>query len=166
MCTYYHASNLPFFGGQPYSIDDFKGETTYDHSKRTEKEKTINIIMDEARPNGVLNRVRSIFLFGNKEHCFAYARMNEIKHIYAVRPTSAVYGPFPMTLLTTLYNCNEEDRDIITKEYWHPTRQWKVFEYLVSSFKVINEIKIENKGNNIADYVYDRELSNKKFNRK
>lgn len=164
MCTYYHASNMALSAGQSYSIDDFDGECTYDHINRPGFQQLINVQMDSARPEGVPSRTKCIYLFGNLLHCLAYARSNNMAHIYEVRVDGNVFGPYPMTLITTVYNCPIETRPDVIREYWHPFHDWKVFEYITNSIIVVREIPIENRYNNIDDYIDDRLMSHRIFN--
>ncbi len=164
MCTYYHASNLPFTIGQSYSINDFDGDATYDHANRTEEEKEINQALDEVRSIGVLSRLKCIYLFQSLVQCYAYARSNNINHIYEVRTDGTVFGPYPMTLVTTVLYCPVEIRLDIIREYWHPTRDWKVLEFLTDSIMVEREIPIENRGYNRDDFIDDRVLSHRIYN--
>lgn len=166
MCIFYHASNLQFNEGQVYSIENFQGDTTYDHKRRSNQEKIINIQLDKARPNGVISRIKCIYLFSNLEQCKEYARNAKLKHIYSVCPSDKIYGPYPMTIVTTLLNCQETIREVVINEYWNHTQKWKVYEYITSSIIVLEEISLENKILNMAgfdDYVTDRELSNRMF---
>lgn len=164
MCTFYHASNLSFVAGRLYSINDFDGEYTYDHKNRPECQQLINIQLDNEHPDGVLSRTKCIYLFGSLVHCFAYARKENIAHVYEVRVDGNVFGPYPMTLVTTVFNCPIEIKPDVIREYWHPTRNWKVLEFLTNSFFVEREIPIENRGNNRDDYIDDRLLSRRIFN--
>ena len=161
MCIFYHASNLRFIQGQRYSIDDFDGDTTYDHYRRPEKEKLINIQLDKARPEGVLSRIKCIYLFSNLEQCKEYARSVGINHIYTVCPSDKVYGPYPMTLVTTLFKSQETIRENVIKEYWDHTREWNVYEYLTSSILVNEEVQFEKKRSMVGfeAFVKDVELS-------
>lgn len=164
MCTFYHASNLSFVAGQPYSINDFEGEYTYDHKNRPECQQLINIQLDKERPNGVLSRMNCIYLFRNLTHCLAYARSNNINHIYEVRTDGNVFGPYPMTLVTTVLNSSVERRPDIINEYWHPIHNWKVLEFLTDYIMVEREIPIENRGYNRDDFIDDRSLSRRIYN--
>lgn len=164
MCIYFHASNLYFRVGQPYSINDFDGECTYDHNNIPESQQLINIQLDNERPDGVLSRTKCIYLFGSLVHCFAYARYNNIAHIYEVHVDGNVFGPYPMTLVSTVYKCPADNRPDVIREYWHQTNRWKVLEYLTLSIIVEREIPIENRWYNRDDYEDDRLLSQKIFN--
>lgn len=103
MCTYYHASTKEYTSGQIVSINDFEGETTYDHECRTDEEKRINDLLDAARPEGLPSRKKCIYLFKKLKNCLSYAKSMHIKHVYEVQCNDQdVYGPFPMVLCNTL----------------------------------------------------------------
>lgn len=161
MCTFYHASNLSFVAGKPYSINDFDGEYTYDHKNRPVCQQLINMQLDKERPDGVLSRMNCIYLFCSLTHCLAYARSHHIAHIYEVRADDNIFGPYPMTLVTTIFNCPAEIRHDVIREYWHHTYNWKIFEFLTDSIIVEREIPIESRGYNRDDFIDDRLLSRK-----
>ena len=166
MCLFYHASDLKFKQGQEYSINDFDGDTTHDHYRRPETEKLINIQLDKARPEGVLSRIKCICLFSNLELCKEFARNAGFDHIYSVCPSDEVYGPYPMTLVTTLFKCQETIRGDVIKEYWNHTREWNVYEYLTSSILVTEEVRFEKKGRSLVGFeafVKDIEQSKRLF---
>ena len=166
MCLFYHASDLLFKQGQEYSIKDFGGDTTRDHYRRPETEKLINIQLDKARPEGVLSRIKCIYLFSNLEQCKEYARNVGFDHIYTVCPSDEVYGPYPMTLVTTLFKCQETIRENVIKEYWNHTQKWNVYEYLTASIVVVEEVLFEKGERSIVGFeafVKDIELSKRLY---
>ena len=166
MCLFYHASDLQFKQGQVYSIKDFEGDTTRDHYRRPETEKLINIQLNKARPKGVLSRIKCIYLFSNLEQCKEYSRNAGFDHIYTVCPSDEVYGPYPMTLVTTLFKCQETIREDVIKEYWNHTREWNVYEYLTSSILVTEEVQFEKKKRSMVGFeafVKDRGLSKRLY---
>lgn len=157
MCTYFHTTNKPLQVGENFSIDMFEGDTTIDHTNRCEEQKKTNDIFDKYRPNGVLSRKKCIYLFSNLSQCKKYANNKGYQYIYEVKCNDEVFGPYPMTLVTSLAK-NPENMDIVN-EYWSPTKSWKVFEFLTSSIVVLQIIPFEHERIFIDDYIVDRELS-------
>ena len=164
MCTFYHASNKIYTDEQEVSINDFVGNTTCDYERRTKEEKLVYDLLDGVRPNGVISRKKCIYLFRELSLCQAYARSEHINHVYEVKCNDDdLWGPYPMTLVNTIFTCNnEESKAEVIQEYWHSTHNWKVHEYLVSSFTVIQEIQ---KGSGVItdDHIDDIQLSQKLY---
>ena len=163
MCTYFHTTNKQIPVGETFSIEMFDGDTTTDHSNRSEPEKEINNLLDSARPEGTLSRKKCIYLFNNLAICKAYARSLGANHIYKVISHEDIFGPYPMTLLTTLKSCNDGNRQPIIEEYWNNTQNWKVNEFLTSSIVIMEEISLGNGGYNIEPFTDDRVLSRKLY---
>ena len=56
MCVFYHASPEVYNVGQMISINDFQGETTRDHARRSPEEQLVNELIDNGRPMDVYSR--------------------------------------------------------------------------------------------------------------
>lgn len=162
MCTFYHATNKPLNEGEHFSTNDFDGETTRDHANRSEQDKEINYQMDKIRPQGVLSRIKSIFLFDNLQFCKQYACSMNYKYIYEVLPVDSCNGPYPMCLVNTIKDCCQKQRKMVIDEYWHPKNQWNINEYLTSEIKIIKNISY-NFSDVLAKYSEDLEKAKKMF---
>ncbi len=164
MCIFYHVSNLDLEEGRIFTINDFEGDCTYDHLNRPEAQQSINIQMDECRPNSVLSRMKCIYVFDNLAHSKVYARSIHQERIYEVRCNGTVCGPYPMTLVNTALRCGNDRLPEVLREYWNSTQNWKVHEYLADSITIIRSIPLANGGNIIDDFIDDRQLSRRIFN--
>ncbi len=142
MCVYYHASPERYVVGQTISIEDFQGETTRDHARRSPKEKNVNDLLDDNRPPKVLySRKRCIFLFENLQQCMYYASKlpSQNIRIYKTHSNDTVFGGFPICLVNIVYKTTHKLQDKYISEYWSPTQKWRIKEYLAKSV-VIDEI--------------------------
>ena len=166
MCTFYHASNRNYTTEQEVSINDFVGDTTCDYERRTNEEKLVYDLLDGVRPNGVISREKCIYLFRELSLCQAYARSGHINHVYEVKCSDDnLWSPYPMTLVNTIFTCNNEERKVeIAQEYWSPTQRWNVCEYLASSFIVVQEIALNNNGITPDAFANDYVLSRRLYN--
>lgn len=115
MCTYYHASTKEYSIGQSISINDYEGETTYDHECRTDEGKRINDLLDEARPQGVPSRKKCIYLFKTLEQCQFYATGLKIPdiRIYIVHSNDVIYGGYPFSLIDKIYRSKNGNRELL-----------------------------------------------------
>lgn len=161
MCVFFHASNLLFENGLKRSVNDYEGNVTYNHKNRTGQDQLINEMLNDARPNGVISRLKCIYLFRDLELCKSYARSEKIAHVYEVSANDNVFGPYPMCLLTTLLRCEKEKKTKVISEYWNPHEKWHILEYLTSSITIQNEVLLERGGHNLEPFIHDLKLSKK-----
>lgn len=159
MCVFFHASNMLFENGQIRSVNDYEGNVTYNHKQRTGPEQLINEMLNNARPDGVISRLKCIYLFQDLELCKRYARSEKIVHVYEVSANDNVFGPYPMCLLTTLLRCEKDKRTKVINEYWNPQEKWHILEYLTSSITIQNEVSLDHGGHNLEPVIHDLELS-------
>lgn len=163
MCVFYHASSESYDVGLTVSVDCYQGETTRDHARRTPEEKIVNDSLDSIRPENVYSRKYCIFLFNNLHQCLYYATHLQIDdiRIYRVHSNDVVFGGFPICLVNKVYNTPEDARARYMSEYWLPSQDWKVKEYLAKSV-IIDEV-IDFQENRYSDDYYDDQITLRNF---
>lgn len=163
MCVFYHASSEAYNVGQTISIDNFQGETTRDHARRSPEGQHVNDLLDASRPPNVYSRKRCIYLFDNLQQCMYYAsqlQSDDIR-IYKTHSDDVVYGGFPFCLVNMVYKAPHERRDRYISEYWLPTQRWKVKEFLAKS--IIIDERIDFRINQYIDDYFDDNLTLQNF---
>ena len=138
---FFHVSLKPLKIDELFSVNDFEGEITYDHSKRPKEQQEINLLLDKHRPEHCPSRIKCIYMFDNLETCADYVKERNC-HIYKVQAEKH-WGPFPMRLVQELYKAQENKVQQIITEYWQPQNQWKVNEYITDEILVIEECTID-----------------------
>lgn len=157
---FYHASVENYEVGKTYTTDQFTGDTTRFHNSLDEAKKQTDILLDEHRPEGCDSRLKSFYIFQDVKHCADYASFLHTKNVkvYAIEPTSKVFGGFPMCLVNKAHI--EKDESIkakIIQEYWNPEYPWKFNEYLTQSIKIIDILELSPPSCSM-DYDYDQTL--------
>jgi hypothetical protein len=158
--TYYHASIEDYEIGETYSTGLFIGNTTRYHSSLDKAAQQTDLLLDEQRPEGYDSRLKSLYIFQDVKHCARYAKSLHKQNIklYAIEPTSKVYGGFPMLLVHQAHNEKDKNkRAKIIREYWSPKYSWKFNEYLTQSMKIIDVLELSTTVCSM-EYDYDQKL--------
>lgn len=142
--TVYHISDKVFEAGNPVLIRDF-GATTLYHQNLSLENKAIDVFLSAGRPEGEPERQLCIYAFSRPEHCLGFMdekiQRGDVLHLY--RCEMDVTCGHPMFLIRPLQSIRDEaQKEAIRKEYWTPTKDWKVIEFMSEKMMVVEEIPI------------------------
>lgn len=143
----YHASTKQRTIGEIITIDDFEGDTTYYYQNLSSEQKDLECKFEIERPLQYCSRLKTIFLFAEPAYCYYFANKQypgKGIYVYEVESNDLVEG-FPMCLVNTAYKKlrkGEPYNHIIT-EYWNPSKEWQVKEYLAKSVRVVRKCNNE-----------------------
>lgn len=168
--VYYHASNKSYKNGEVVSITQFEGETTFNHCRRTAKEQSINLLLDNYKPNNYPSRIRCIYLFDDLNACACYKQSENLAYLYKViAKSNNITGGQPMCIIN-LFSKYPKNQDILAKEYWQPTQKWKFKEFLCEEMTVIGIVDKNHSNINViaGQCLYDEDycLANKLIDKK
>ncbi len=145
---------------------------TFYHQKASENGTAwIDNYLDEFKPAGAPSRSRTFYAFGHIQHCLAFFSTRKCetgtKRVYKVHLQN--YYTAPMCLTDGLKKNGEgnEKNEIIANEYWNPTNDWKVLEYLSETMQILEDVTDSVVGQiQFGNYFYgeDQKLRNKLFN--
>jgi hypothetical protein len=102
--------------------------------------------MDAKRPKNSQARKTALYCADSPEFAVYYQikqgrDVNDV-NLYQVKVDKPCKTVFAITNAIENKLNNNEDIEALIKEYWSPTMQWKVYEYLASSFEVVKKIDI------------------------
>jgi len=122
-----------------YTLDALDFERTEYHANAESIGKAwIDDSLDASRPQGQYpKRSKTLFAFKFISHCAAFADNRCEKPIY-YRVEMANPVACPMCLLSFMKKDNDLLNNRIAHEYWTPTLNWDVFEYLDTQMKILN----------------------------
>ncbi len=159
----FHISCKNYNIGEIINSDSF-GLTEYYHISTFSGKNWIDDFLDSQRPAGYPARKSSLFAFDCISNCSAFMinfRGLKAKY-YKVKMTSPI--ALPMLLTDSLIVDSLEYNMKIAKEYWQPTEEWKILEYL-SNQMIILEVLIETseveKVRGSMNYQHDIEIREK-----
>ncbi len=166
--TFFHVTN------KEYQIDDIVDATTFESTEYHQRTiqggmGDIDNILDTYRPQGFPNRKNCIYAFDNVGMCMHFVgnRYNGNEIYYEVELINPVKCPIKLVKILNENNYTVDNK-IIINEYWQPNSRnnWKYFEYLASSMKIIAIVEGNDKmGKMIAGMFndLDEELGTKLF---
>lgn len=162
----YHISNKYYADNSVVNIDDFEGEVTCYYRDRADHN-WIDDFLSETKPQNVPNRRRAIFCFSSPCHCvyFKKAEIQSGQEVFLYKAEMNVEFGYPMRLIRNLETNpdNEQIKNAVRMEYWNPTLDWKVKEYIGESMTILEHLKIKTFDISIGniDYYHDIDISNR-----
>lgn len=141
--TLYHISPNEYAQGEVVSVEAFNDMTLY-HQGLDSIKKDIDNYLSENRPEGEPLRNLCIYAFDRMEYC-VYFRNKELRagetfHLYRCKLNSQ--NGHPMILVGKMESVSELDKERLRKEYWNPTKHWKLLEYMSGKMEILEEIPI------------------------
>lgn len=137
------------------------------------KEKGINWVDDFLnlnRPSSAPLRHQTFYSFDSLANCHRYIRsINKIKKIayyYKIEMQNPFKAPMCLTDLILKAGSQNTLIDGIANEYWHPSFNWKFYEYLSNEMLIVEDIKEPNLLAQIqgdSNYNFDIDLRKKHF---
>ena len=130
----------------------------------------INDFLDANRPPIVPSRKRSFYAFDSITNCVGYWSSKRCTIggplLYKVKMTNP--SKVPMHLVNTLLQKGEGNAANlqIATEYWHPTENWKFYEFLSEEMEVLErvDLKPEHRFNNAIILIgQDRDLAKRLY---
>lgn len=99
-----------------------------------------------------------------------YFRKNELhdgKELHLYKCLMKEASGHPMILVGMIGKAEGSKREELRKEYWQPTKNWKVLEYMAEEIQILEEIAITGNlrrtsmMNGNCDYADDASLANR-----
>lgn len=146
----YHITNRRYEIGAQICVDNFDGDTTYYYRERPQCN-WIDDFLSAERPQNVPDRRKAIFAFSSPCHCVHFFEQKilsgQLPFLYKVEMD--VESGYPMRLCRCLENVgNNEDANIIKEairhEYWWPTLDWKIKEYIGTQMTILEILPLQN----------------------
>ena len=139
----FHISHKIYQPGEIVSIKNYDGDSYY-HQGLSPKYKDINKFLSDGKPKGMPARELCIYAFDDMAYC-VYFMKNEIAdgqnlHLYKCLMQEAC--GHPMILVGKIANVKEEKWEELRNEYWHPTKNWKVMEYMTEEIQIVEKLEI------------------------
>lgn len=164
----YHVSQLEYKVGEIYSTCHFDGEITSFYSHLSPLERQVEDILKDKCPYNGIDRKKIMYFFSDPDFCEYFAskqyRDPDSWKIYKVEVLNE-YGGFPICLVNAILRNLDNDAlcHEIANEYWTPTSDWLVLEYLGEEMKILDVIQEVNCLRVSMWYNIDYELSQKKY---
>ena len=140
----YHISENIYERGEVVRAKDFGDSTRY-HQSLSEENKVIDLYLSSVRPEGEPERQLCIYAFAKMEYCLYFMRkdMQDGKKLHLYSCEMNTQNGHPMYLIRSLQQCTDEGKkEAISKDYWQPTKNWNVLEYMSDEMCVLEEIPI------------------------
>lgn len=145
--SFYHVSDKIYEINKIVDAIDF--ETTEYHQRIIQQGMgDIDNILDASRPKGTPSRKNCVYAFDNLDFCkhFVGNRYAGKEIYYEVELIDPIKCPIKLVKVINEGKYSV-DREIIIKEYWEPRPEndWKYFEYLSTSMKIIDIVEGNNR---------------------
>jgi hypothetical protein len=164
MMELFHISCKNYNIGEIINSDSF-GQTEYYRNSTLRGKNWIDDFLDSQRPADYPARKSSLFAFDCISNCSAFINLSfkglKAKY-YKVKMSSPI--ALPMCLTDSLIVDSLEHNIKIAKEYWQPTEEWNILEYLSNQMEileVLNEASMEEKNRGSLNYQHDIEKREK-----
>lgn len=163
----YHVSCKEYEVGQKLSSTT----TTPYHIKKTEKgEGWVDLKLNEFKPVDAPDRDKCLYAFDSLANCFAYINSEKCTgdkaYYYEVEMVNPIGAPMKLNHVIMKKGEGSDEIELIAKEYWNPTLNWKFIEYLSIEMEIVAKVGEPNmieKASGKNNYILDCELGNKTF---
>lgn len=163
----FHASYNQFEVGQTYLADS---DTPYFLEKQAQGMDWVDLLLNKYKPVSAPPRQRTFFACDSVENCFAFIsnrpRVGETPIYYKVEMENPAKGVMCITDIFRKVDRDDPNIPVYAQEYWTPTQEWRYFEYMSASMKILEIVdepefilKIRGKEN----YTSDRDLRIRMF---
>jgi hypothetical protein len=136
---FYHASNHRLEIGNAFR----NGERLIPDSQ----DRQVEDILEKFRGGRSVSRLNAFFVTKNESDCAIYLKnqgyMGSIL-IYKVRLLASCYHPMVLVDRIKMHLGNDEILKQIAEGYWHPSQDWKYFEFLSDSMEILEEVAVPN----------------------
>ncbi|KWW27620.1 MAG: hypothetical protein AUK64_2112 [bacterium P201] len=157
----YHITKKHYEEGEIYSVRDYDGESCY-HRSLSEKQKRINEIIDQCRPQNEPSRKMCFYAFENIDYCYGFVDSPIGYNLYQVEINTCT--PRPMCLIDFLNRHIKLLQDL-SYVYWDKnlSHEFNVKEYMGTEIRIIDRIDIP-QNNTIhrmrlnMDYNHDKDV--------
>lgn len=132
----YHISNKRYEKGEIVHVDNFTGDFTEYYLNHRDEANSPDDFLDDGRPEGYPMRKKAIFAFDNPSFCFLFNQ--QIDFCYEIEMEHPIHCPFHLSAIVMDEQYSRQIRENIRKEYWEPTFDWKVYEYIDVQMRITN----------------------------
>ncbi len=142
--TLYHASAQLYANGQVIDALLFNPSTYYYQKQQRAGKSWIDDFLDNnERPIHYPMRRLCCFASDSSAICVAFLNAEEVSNIklYEVSMRDPVAAG-PMWLVGELIYHKGNPPNAIAKEYWNPTRAWKILEYLSTEMTILRQVDL------------------------
>ena len=144
-------------------------ETKYFQAKKDKGEEWVDLLLNAKKPDNAPSRQYTLYAFDFVGNCSAFFKSHKCdkgnKLYYKVQMTDPFKAPMCLTDLILKQGQSSSYLAKIIEEYWHPTMDWKFWEYLSTEMKIVEVLnepnifeKIKGEDNYHRDFQLRKQL--------
>lgn len=165
----YHVSFSKYDIGSIFSLST-QDETFYYKMNKENGLNWVDDFLNLKRPSSAPLRHQTFYSFDSLANCHRYIKSinhsNKIVYYYKIEMQNPFKAPMCLTDLILKSRNQSPLIDKIANEYWHPTLNWKFYEYLSNEMLIVEDIREPDflaKIQGDSNYNFDIDLRKKYF---